>query len=262
MRPVNLIPADERRGEHAPLRTGALAYLVVGAFAAALVAVTALVLLGNQVREREAELARLQREEAVARQRAQELAPYVSFKARSERRVQTVAQLADSRFDWERVMRELSLVLPDDVWLVNLTATAAPGVTVEGGVGGSLRAGSPGPALELVGCATGQEAVARFVSVLKDIDGVTRVGMESSELPGEGEGAGSAPRGDGGSGGGAAEDCRTRSFITRFQIVVAFDAAPTPVTGAAGAAGAAEDGGAEGEGDESGQEAEDGGEEG
>ena len=29
----------------------------------------------------------------------------------------TVTSLADSRFDWERVMRELSLVLPADVWL-------------------------------------------------------------------------------------------------------------------------------------------------
>lgn len=227
MRPVNLIPPDERRGEHAPLRTGALVYLVVGAFVAVLVAVTALVLVGNQIAEREADLARLEREDAVARQRAQELAPYVQFQTMSEQRVQTVASLADSRFDWERVMRELALVLPDDVWLVELNGSAAPGAGGEGG--GNLRGSTPGPALGLVGCAKGQEGVARFVAALKDIDGVTRVGMESSELPDSGSGAGAA----GGGGGNSGDDCRTRGFIAKFQLVVAFDAAPVAATSGA-----------------------------
>jgi hypothetical protein len=52
MRPVNLIPAEDRRGEHAPLRTGPLAYVVLGALVALLVGVTALVLTGNQISER------------------------------------------------------------------------------------------------------------------------------------------------------------------------------------------------------------------
>ena len=30
MRPVNLIPPEERRGDHAPLRAGALSYVIVG----------------------------------------------------------------------------------------------------------------------------------------------------------------------------------------------------------------------------------------
>ena len=44
MRPVNLIPPEQRRGEQAPLRTGPLPYIVVGALVAVLVGVTALVL--------------------------------------------------------------------------------------------------------------------------------------------------------------------------------------------------------------------------
>ena len=35
MRPVNLIPPEDRRGEQAPLRTGPLAYVLVGALVAA-----------------------------------------------------------------------------------------------------------------------------------------------------------------------------------------------------------------------------------
>jgi Tfp pilus assembly protein PilN len=235
MRPVNLIPAEERRGEQAPLRTGFLVYLVVGAFVAILVAVTALVLIGNKIADSESEVARLQREDARVSLQAQRLASYTQFRILSEQRVQTVSSLADSRFDWERVMRELSLVLPGDVWLVDLTATAAPGVGVSGSGGGSggssLRAEVPGPALELNGCASGQQAVAGFVTTLKDIDGVTRVGIETSEVAGEESGAGVSAGGDSGSG-GSGDDCRTRDFIAKFQLVVAFDAAPVPITSA------------------------------
>lgn len=235
MRPVNLIPPDQRRGEQAPLRTGVLVYLVVGAFVAVLVGVVAVVLMGNKIADRKADVERLHKEDAAAAVKAQELSSYTQFRELSKQRVETVTSLADSRFDWERVMRELSLVLPGNVWLVDLTATAAPGVSIEGAEtgsssGGGLRSAAKGPALELQGCATGQPAVAGFITDLKDIDGVTRVGVESSELPDEKEGgAGVSAGGEAGSGGGS-EDCRTRDFITEFHMVVAFDAAPVPAS--------------------------------
>jgi Tfp pilus assembly protein PilN len=218
MRPVNLIPLEDRRGEQAPLRTGALVYLVVGAFVAVLIGVTSLVLVGNTIEERKVELGQVEREDAEAVTEAQRLAPYIQFQRFSEQRVLTVTSLADSRFDWERVMRELALVLPSDVWLVKLEGSAAPGSG--GGDGGGLRSSIAGPALQLDGCAKGQEGVAAFVTALKDIDGVTRVAVESSELPDEeiGSGAGAAES--------SSDDCRTREFISKFEIVVAFDAAP------------------------------------
>ena len=86
-------------------------------------------------------------------------------------------------------MRELALILPGDVWLTNLTGTARPDVSVDGGASISLRDSVPGPALEMIGCASGQEAVAGFVQALKDIDGVTRVGVQSSALGSAAEGA-------------------------------------------------------------------------
>ena len=70
---------------------------------------------------------KLEGEDAAAAAKATRLAAYTQFRQLSEQRVATVQSLADSRFDWERVMRELALILPGDVWLVNLTATAAPG---------------------------------------------------------------------------------------------------------------------------------------
>jgi len=233
MRPVNLIPVEERRGEQAPLRSGPLVYVLVAALVAVLAAVTALVLANNQISEREGEVARLEVKDAEAQAKAESLVAYTEFRNLSEQRVTTVASLADSRFDWERVMRELALILPSDAWLVSLNATAAPGLGGgDSGDGSGLRASAPGPALELSGCATGQEAVAGFVTALKDIDGVTRVGVESSELGEEGETAASG----GGEGGSqsSGDECRTRKFIAKFQIVVAFDAAPVPAAASTG----------------------------
>ncbi len=221
MRPVNLIPPEQRRGDRAELRSGPLAYIVLGALALALVGVTLLVTTGNRISDSKAEIVKLGREDAVARAKARRLAAYTQFQTLSEQRIATVRSLADSRFDWERVMRELALILPSDVWLTTLNASASPSGSASGSGGGSasgLRGGIAGPALELSGCAVGQEAVAGFVTALEDIDGVTRVGVQSSEL--------ATKKGEAGSSGGG--DCRTRSFIAQFSLVVAFDAAPVP----------------------------------
>jgi len=224
MRPVNLIPPEQRRGDGAQLRSGPLLYIVLGALALALIGVTMLVLTGNRISESKAEIATLGREDAVAQAKAKRLSAYTQFRTLAEQRIATVRSLADSRFDWERVMRELALVLPSNVWLTSLNASASPG-SVTGGEGGgsgsSLRGGIAGPALELSGCAAGQEAVAGFVTALEDIDGVTRVGVTTSEL--------ASKKGEAGSGKGGGGDCRTRSFIAQFSLVVAFDAAPVPL---------------------------------
>lgn len=220
MRPVNLIPAEERRGDQAPLRSGPLAYIVLGALVAVLVGVAALVLTGNQISERQDELASLKREDAVAAARASRLASYVQFRDLSEQRVATVQSLADSRFDWERVMRELALVLPSDVSLSELSATGSveSGAAGGSGSGGALASAVSGPALELNGCAAGHGGVAGFILALKDIDGVTRVGVQSSEVTGK----------SGESGGAEGSECGVAAATTEFSLIVAFDAAPVP----------------------------------
>ena len=212
MRPINLIPEDERR-TGAVTRTGPVAYMLVGTLAVLLIGVVMLVLFNNSINDRKAEVARLETEKAAATAQATKLAPYTHFKQVSEDRTRTVAELADSRFDWVRVIRQLSLVLPGDVFFESFAASGGGG---EGGVAG--------PSLNINGCADGQPAVAGFVASLKEIDGVTRVELNNSTVNGEtGEGAGS-------SGGGA--PC-ARSGVARFEVIVAFDAAP-PVPDSAG----------------------------
>jgi Tfp pilus assembly protein PilN len=227
VRPVNLIPPEERRGELAPLRTGVVSYVIVAALGLALLGVVGMVLAGNSISEKEGELASLEARQLAADQRAQELAPYGELATLAESRNDTVISLAESRFDWERVMRELALVIPEDVWLDSLTGTVSPGVVLEA-EGAGEAATDPsitGPSLQISGCATGQVAVAGFVAALKDIDGVTRVGMQQSSLGELGEagstgGAAAAPAA------GGEGDCQTREFIAAFDITIAFDAVP------------------------------------
>lgn len=223
MRPVNLIPQDERRDSSSPLRSGPLPYILLGALLAALAAVTVLVVTDNQIAESKTEIETLNGQIAAAEARASESAAYTQFHQVSQQRTETVTNLANSRFDWEKVIRQLSLVIPGDVWLTNMTGTVKPGVSVNGGASIALRDSAAGPALQLEGCATGQEAVAGFVSRLKEIDGVTRVGMQLSELPTPDESNEESSEGGG--------DCQTELFIAKFQIVATFDAAPIPAGG-------------------------------
>ncbi len=81
------------------------------------------------------------------------------------------------------MIREVSLVLPDTVWLTNLTGTVAPEVTVTGAASASTRSSIPGPALAMIGCARSQQDVAELINAVGDIDGVTRVLVENSEKP-------------------------------------------------------------------------------
>ena len=139
------------------------------------------VMTENSISESEAEIARLEQEEAAATARAESLAAFAEFSTAQAERTQTVSTLAQSRFDWERVLRELAVVIPAGITLKDLTGTVNPAVSLENAGDVRLRAEIPGPALTMTGCAAGQEAVAALVAALEDIDGVTRVGLQSSK---------------------------------------------------------------------------------
>jgi Tfp pilus assembly protein PilN len=231
MKAVNLVPKDYRRGRLAGRRGEVFSYALIGGLAVILLAVVAVVLTSNKISDNKAEVAKLSQQRDEAQAEADALAPYANFASLAQARTATVSSLAQSRFDWERVVRELADVLPSDVWLTQLAGTVVPDVTLDGAPSLASRASVTGPALEIVGCASNQESVAKFVAALEDIDGVTRVGLQSSVKPDSADSSGGDP-------GGASGECRTRAFIPKFEIVAAFDAAPVPA-GATTAAGTA-----------------------
>src|SRR5215213_489067 len=202
MRPINLIPEEERRAHGTTTRTGPLAYIIVGGLAVLLIGVVTLVLTSNTISERESEVKSLEAEKTALAAQADQLAPYVSFEQVAKQRIGAVTQLADSRFDWARVIRQLSLVLPSDLYLTSVNASA----------GGTEGVTGIGQSLVINGCAAGQDTVAGFIVALKQIDGVTRVGLSSSSV-------------------GGSEEAETQTVCaptrnTAFNLTVAFDGAP------------------------------------
>ena len=228
MRPVNLIPKDERRGDRAAMRTGIASYVLLGALAMGVLAVAVLALTSKQISDHKSEIAQLQVQEQAAVAKAQSLQSFTTFRAAQEARSGTITSLAQSRFDWQRVLNEFARVIPSNVWLIKLAGTVDPTVSVTDGPDLQTRDAATGPALEMVGCASSQDAVAGLIANLQEIDGATRVGLESSERPDQTQGTTAAPTTSDSN--ATTTDCRTRDFITQFKILVAFDEVPTPAT--------------------------------
>src|ERR687885_668544 len=101
MRAVNLLPTDLRSGPKGPAPavsagvedTGGIgAYIVLGVLAFAVAALAAY------------ELARANAESAAVTRQVTALKPYADFENVANARVQTVRDLAHSRFDWEQAL--------------------------------------------------------------------------------------------------------------------------------------------------------------
>jgi Tfp pilus assembly protein PilN len=259
MRSVNLIPPEEQRGDRAPMRTGVFTYVLIGGLSVLLLLVVAVALTSKQITDRKSQKADLQQELTQQQARAQSLAAFVNFANVTENRANTLTGLAQSRFDWSRVLHELSLVIPANVKVNTLTGTVSPDVQLDssdGGSGSTLRADIAGPALEITGCTTSQPAVAAFVASLEDVDGVTRVGLESSgrgndqeggataATPAPGTTTGSTPQE--GAGCPAWHNGIIASQPYQFSLVVAFDSVTTPAAATAPPAAPPSTGGTQG----------------
>ena len=225
MKAVNLIPVEERRGTSAGGRSGASAYAVLGALAVLVVMVAAWTLTGKTVSERKDKLASLEQQASAAEAQANKLAAYSAFSDLRKKRAETVASIARSRFDWAHVMHEIARVIPPDAHLTGLSGTVSSQAQAPNGAGQalSLRGSNPGPAIDIVGCANGQQNVSRMISRLRLIDGVEHVTLaESSKNDSATGGSGSSAGDDG--------ECRYNSRIAKFDVLLLF-AAPPAVAG-------------------------------
>jgi Tfp pilus assembly protein PilN len=187
MRPVNLLPAKER-----PRRatgTSGAAYALIGALAALLVLVVVYVLSANQVNARKTEAAEAAREAQEAEAQRARLGAFGDFARVKETRLASVKQLADGRFDWERFLREVALVLPKGAWLTSVDAsalgepsgssgTSTPGTTTSAAQ--SSGQGSGNPAAKLEGCARRQPHVASLMVRLRRMYRVLDVRLNES----------------------------------------------------------------------------------
>ncbi len=219
MRAVNLIPTNSGHG--AGGRSGTGAFALLGVLALLVAGTTSYVLTHNAVVEHRAELAALTTQAQAVQEQVATTRPYREFAALAQTRIQTVRQLGKSRFAWQRSLADFAKVVPSNVWVTSMLGTVANGVTVEGagsGTTGTIRTALPNPAIELTGCTTSQQSVARMISRLRLMRGVQRVALADSSKDGASNGGG------GGSG------CQHGDIhIPQFDLVIFFD----PIAGLA-----------------------------
>ncbi len=182
MRPVNLIPQDQRR--RTPREgSGRGAHAVLGVLAVLLAMAVVYVLSANSVTEKEsqAEEARIEAEQLEAQAANKE--NFTDFAQIAQTRAASVAAVASTRFDWERLMRELSRVMPAGSWLTSASAslTGSPGVAanpIDPAATTAPVAGSP--SATLTGCTPKHSDVARMMVRLRQLHRVVDVELSQS----------------------------------------------------------------------------------
>jgi Tfp pilus assembly protein PilN len=207
VRPVNLLPDGQRRRA----TTGAAAnssYIVLGALAVLVLMVAALVLTSNQANERKSQAATAKQQADQLEAKANSLGAFTNFASIKETRLSSVQTVAQSRFDWERMMREFSRVIPKGSWLTSVDASTSGESGDSQSSSTQTGEGSGAPAAELQGCTSKQSEVAKMMVRLRQVHRVEDVKLNESS-----EGTGDSGNGTG---------CGSRY---QFDVTVSFSAA-------------------------------------
>lgn len=213
MKPVNLLPATER--PRAVAKAPANASIAVLAVLGLLVlAVGGWVFTKNQVNGKRSDIATANQEKAAADQKAQGLQSFGDFSQIKQTRVQSITDLASKRFDWERLMRELALVLPEKVWVSNVAAGGDSDAAQTAGAAGTeaTTATTAARTIGMTGCAPSQKGVAETIVRLRGLYGAEEVDLKDSARADAEGGAASSGASDSGSAGGEASCGRYYQF--------------------------------------------------
>ena len=244
MNAVNLLPEKSRPRKRSGGKNRS-SYVTLGVLGAVFVAMLVYVLTLNSINSSKTETAEATAEAARLEAEANALGAYGDFAKIKTERVKSVQTLAQGRFDWERLVRELAHVLPSDVWLVNASASASPSdAAATPGAAGAAGAASgaaadptgaapvaSGPVLTIQGCARDQSQVAVTLVRLRELQGAEDVSLEHStqgEDPSSG-GTGSAPNTSGASDQGCGVTDGKPNYS--FQADVTFAAQPVASSG-------------------------------
>jgi Tfp pilus assembly protein PilN len=176
MRAVNLLPRDDTK------RTKTNVPVLVGVAGAVLVTALVSVMFlsaSSKVRDKQDQLDAIQAQIAVIPPPPPPDAAGQGLAAQQQARLTALSTALTRRIAWDRVLRNLSLVLPDDVWLTQLTASSpaspssiAPVVTPPPTVAPSQ--------FTLGGYTYSQTSVARLLSRLEVLPDLTNVQLLSS----------------------------------------------------------------------------------
>jgi Tfp pilus assembly protein PilN len=229
---VNLLP-EKHRPRQPTGGGGKGGYIVLGVLGAVLIGVLVYVFTLNSINDSKTKITEATAEAARLDEQANSLGPYGDFAKIKADRVKSVEDLAQQRFDYERLVRELAQVLPPDVWLVNASASSVADSSTLPTAGTTPPPGTPvpagGPTLKLQGCARDQSEVAVTLVRLKELQGATDVTLDHSTRGEDGTGSTPATAPSGTSSGGDAS-CGTTHGKPNYSFQANVTFAPTPTS--------------------------------
>jgi Tfp pilus assembly protein PilN len=191
MRAINLLPRDEKRRSGPSIPTPVAISTLAGLITATALIALLLVSAHGKVKSRELELAQKEAELAAIPVPAQkQLQQQDALVTDQQARVAALNSALSKRIAWDRVLREFALVLPDDVWLLSMSAKApsfATAITTTSSSGSDSSASISTPALggtlgfNIEGYTYSHDAVARLLSRLSVVPDLEQVQLVTSE---------------------------------------------------------------------------------
>ena len=182
MRAVNLLPHDDgrrrrTRAEQAPFVVGlGLLVLVTLALCAAFL------MASSKAGDKQAELDGLQGQiDILPPVPPGPTAIEAGLAGERTARVAAVGNALTRRVSWDRVLREISLVLPDDIWLTSLSARS-PASPASAAPAPAKAPGAAPTGLTVNGYTYSHESVARLLSRLQVLPDLSNVQLQSSTL--------------------------------------------------------------------------------
>jgi Tfp pilus assembly protein PilN len=184
MRAINLLPKDDARRGGAQKRQWIVLVPVV--LAVLLTAVFSAMFLSasGKVKDKQSQLAQLQDElHAIPTPNADKVKTQTALAADKQARVTALSAALSRRVAWDRVFRELSLVLPNDVWLATISAKApVPSSTAIAPPATAAGATTAATEFTIDGFTYSHDAVARLLTRLAVIPDLVNVQLQQSTL--------------------------------------------------------------------------------
>jgi Tfp pilus assembly protein PilN len=183
MKAVNLIPTDQRRAQASGEHSGG-GYVVLGVLAVLLLMAVAYVVTANGVNNNKTTAAKAKQEADTLEAQASQLQSFTNFSSVKQARLEAVKAAAESRFDWERLIREVSRVMPDGSWLQSTDASVlgdtSGGTTPAPTTPAATTTVPAGPTATFIGCTPRQSEVAKILVRLREMHRVTDVKLNES----------------------------------------------------------------------------------
>ena len=176
MRAVNLLPRDEAKRSFEANR-GVVFGGVGGAALATAVLASMMISAGGAASSKQQELDGVRAQiAAIPTVPVIDTSKEDALAAEKGARIGALSAALGGRIAWDRVLRQVSLVLPEDVWLTSLAASAAAAPAPD-----ATEAAAAGSGFTLTGATYSQNGVARFLSRLAVIPDLANVRLQSSQ---------------------------------------------------------------------------------